>query len=102
MFKAIHELLECFDFKTLAKVMKYLKWEWATDNGMRTPNEKEVERMLLEIILDTIKKECGGSSTAGFYFYYEIDPPLLGEPDDFDHCVSLHAMFCLDEYHSNW
>ncbi len=65
----INEILDCFDFEKVKKVMDFLNWEWARCDGVPEIYElrKFARQMLNDVVADIIKStentyclECGG------------------------------------------
>ena len=85
--KAFQILLDEFDFNTVHKIMKHLKWFWANCNGV--PSIPDMKKHITNMFNDAIK-ECFFQksnqmtiSSGGFEFY-------ISNPEDNDVFMQLN------------
>lgn len=76
----IDEILDCFDFERVKKVMDHLNWEWVlSDSGVPEIYElrKRARELLQTVVVGVQKKESEGSyftATGGFYAEARVYP----------------------------
>lgn len=64
MTHQIRLTLERFDFTRVAKAMQAIGWVWKTHDGMRSPNELEIEKAAIEL-LSQVSEEWPSASSGG-------------------------------------
>lgn len=120
MYDRIDEILDSIDTEKIAKVMRFLNWQWAkrayTDQDITKdtwvyyqPTSQEIRKHIRDNIIDTIKSaktddwhsSCGGIDVR--VFTYDPDDPnedreeIKNGPDDFEHRVEILVKFVLEE-----
>ena len=84
LYDMLEDIMDNFDFRKVARVMKFLNWKWASLNGEEhVPTETEIRteaRRLIISLIDKVgtDKEIRSVETGGFgVFFNEYD----GKPD---------------------
>lgn len=120
MYDRIDEILDSIDTEKIAKVMRFLNWQWAkrsyVDQDITKdtwiyyqPTSQEIRKHIRDNIIDTIKSaktddwhsSCGGIDVR--VFTYDPDDPdedreeIKNGPDDFEHRVEILVKFVLEE-----
>ncbi len=75
----VDNILDCFDFEKVKKVMDYLNWEWAGCDGVPEIYElrKRARELLRIVVVGVQKKESEGqyfTATGGFYAQANVYP----------------------------
>jgi hypothetical protein len=63
---AIYEVLDNFDFRRVALVMKHLKWSWGLAPNARVPDESEIRCSVRERLVELYEKNLSCTDTGGF------------------------------------
>ena len=120
MYDRIDEILDSIDTEKIAKVMRFLNWQWAkrayVDQDITKdtwiyyqPTSQEIRKHIRDNIIDVIKtaetgdwhSSCGGIDVR--VFTYDPDDPqeereeIKNGPDDFEHRVEILVKFVIEE-----
>lgn len=98
LYEMLENIMDCFDFNRVARVMKFLDWKWANLDGKeRVPTEPEIRTEARSLMSDLIERigtdrEVHSIETGGFgVFFDEYD----GKPD-------ITLMFILDDWNEGY
>lgn len=61
-----NEVMDNFDFRRVALVMKHLKWSWGLAPNAHVPDESEIRRRVRERMVELYEKDLSCSDTGGF------------------------------------
>lgn len=115
MIEAIHDVIECFDFEKVHRVMRFLNWGWAFTNN-KVPSVTQIKEQLLEMLFDVFEYGYNENAaqyqmdTAGFFVEYTIVSNEEAEKyeaynfedDDFKNRVIINVFFSIGDYHGGY
>lgn len=90
--RRISFVMDGFDFKSVHKMMKAMKWEWAIISPPRlmVPTVKQLKNVALQLLNDVCEQGSGYSSTGGL---------VAEREDDGNFCLSfVFEEFFSEEY----
>ena len=64
----VDDIMDCFDFEKVHRVMKFLNWKWAS-TGSQVPEVYQMKRWARDLIKSAIKDRTS-IATGGFYVSY--------------------------------
>lgn len=70
----IDNIMDCFDFDKVSKVMTALDWQWASCKCV--PSIYEIKREARSLLKSAIKRK-EGTACGGFWVYYNEESGLL-------------------------